>query len=62
MDNSLALIWMDNIELKVNIFATKNERGETARSLQITSLVRWLKLNSRICFQENVLASKEALL
>jgi len=57
-----ALIWTDNIEWKVNIFATKNERGETARSLQISSLVRWVKLNPRIFFQENVFAFKDALL
>lgn len=54
-------MWMDNIEWKVNIFATKNERVETSRSSQISSLVRWVELNPRIFFKENVFAFKEAL-
>jgi hypothetical protein len=38
------------------------KEGETARSLQISSLVRWVKFNSTIFFQDNVFAFKEALL
>jgi hypothetical protein len=52
-------MWMDNFEWKVNIFATKNERGETSRSSQIASPVRWVELNPRIFFQENAFAFKE---
>jgi hypothetical protein len=52
---------MDYIEWKIDILATKNERGETDCSLQISSLVRWVKLNYRILFQENVFTLKEAL-